>query len=95
MIAVLVVVSALDLATFLLAVSLRPDLVAYELGPIRTVYLSLGALGAVAWKCAGLAVLLASLAVAAQRHRSAVRALGTVALAAAAIGAVGNVWALL
>lgn len=72
-----------DLASFLLAVQLHPVLLDFEIGIIRTTYLSAGPLGAVAFKLAGIAVLFAALAVYGGRWTRAVL------LAAAVIGALG------
>lgn len=52
-----------DLATFLIAVHQHPVLLHFELGIIKTTYLSAGPLGAIAFKLAGVAVIFAALAV--------------------------------
>lgn len=52
-----------DLASFLIAVWLHPVLLHFEIGIIRTTYLTGGPLGAIAFKLAGIAVLFAALAV--------------------------------
>lgn len=93
MIALLVVVSSLDLASFATLVIAEPMLLACEVGPIGAVTAVMGPLGAVAWKCAGLAVVLAALAIAQPRHPRASRAVLLVALAVAAVGASANVLA--
>jgi hypothetical protein len=82
----------LDLVTFLVAVVLEPRLVAFELGPIGTVYAVAGPVAATAFKLSGLAVVFAALAL----YRGRLTRLLLVAVALLGIvAAAANVYALL
>lgn len=72
-----------DLASFLLAVRLHPVLLDFEIGIIKTTYLEGGPLAAIAFKLAGIAVILAALAVYGGRWTR------LILLATAVVGAVG------
>jgi hypothetical protein len=87
-----VTAQALDYLSFAVAVTIAPSLLAYELGFIGSVTSQLGLLGALAWKMAGLSVILALSTYVRPRAR---RVLLAVVFLVGVAGLVANAYALM
>jgi hypothetical protein len=82
-----VVAVVFDLATF---VALAPLAAHFEIGYIGAVYLALGTAGAVAWKLAGAAVILAGVSIGRDRHPRLATAVLVIATIGSLVGGIGN-----
>jgi hypothetical protein len=88
----IVVVHTLDWLSFVVAVTVAPALLGYELGFIGEAHAALGPLGSLAWKMAGLSFILALSTYVHPRPR---RALLVLVFLAGVVGVIANAYALM